>query len=148
MPHFDAFGGDEWICQICCGTYDSRTRSAWRKDITECDSAGNVCPGCVRQHNITGLTGERLRRSVQRAHSQSSFSETHPASQKHEQEVQTELKRLGIRNKPRPTFCAMCGTRLMVSRGLVGETVLGCNNKDCNVGVVWEDQEQAIRNVY
>jgi hypothetical protein len=64
MPHFDAFGGDEWICQICYQTKDSKTNSVWRKDITENESAGNVCPDCMRTHKNSGLIGQALRRLI------------------------------------------------------------------------------------
>jgi rubrerythrin len=47
MPHFDAYGGDEWICQVCGRVQDSRVESVWRPDITGHKGAGNVCPKCL-----------------------------------------------------------------------------------------------------
>ena len=61
MPHFDAYGGDEWVCQVCLEIKDSRTKSFWRTDITENESAGNVCTSCLRAHEQTGLKGSQLR---------------------------------------------------------------------------------------
>ncbi len=59
-------------------------------------------------------------------------------------ELQQELRRLGIKNAPRPTRCPDCGVQLSMGEGMVGETSLYCDKH----GVVWEDSEGAIRNVY
>lgn len=61
MPHFDEFGGDSWICQICAQTQNSRAPYAWRPDITGNKSAGAVCAACIRLHGETGFTGDLLR---------------------------------------------------------------------------------------
>lgn len=69
-----------------------------------------------------------------------------------EYELQKELRRLGVQNEPRPTVCPCineqteqtCGSSLDEQGGMVGETVLVCPTH----GIVWEDSEGAIRNVY
>jgi rubrerythrin len=48
MPHFDEYGGDTWICQVCGKIKNSLVPSVWRPDITGHKSAGNVCPDCLR----------------------------------------------------------------------------------------------------
>lgn len=50
MPHFDEFGGDMWMCQVCGKEQNSRVQSTWRPDITGSESAGNVCPVCLKHH--------------------------------------------------------------------------------------------------
>ena len=61
-----------------------------------------------------------------------------------ELEVQRELDRLGIENEPCPDVCPECGGELQSSRGFADETILYCQDH----GIVWEDMEGAIRNVY
>ena len=62
-------------------------------------------------------------------------------------EVQRELERLHIRNDPEPEVCPSCHSELERSSGYVGEAVLFCPNQACDQGVVWEDNEDAIRRV-
>lgn len=64
MPHFDEYGGDEWICQICGRVHDSTVKSVWNSKATGNVTAGNVCPRCMRAFDETGLTGDRLREYV------------------------------------------------------------------------------------
>lgn len=52
MPHFDEFGDDEWICQVCGKVLNSKIKSEWREDITGIKGAGNTCPDCVKKHDI------------------------------------------------------------------------------------------------
>jgi hypothetical protein len=65
MPHFDEYGGDEWICQICGKIQNSQVQSEWSLDITQNESAGNICPRCKKVHDQTGLKGEALRKAIQ-----------------------------------------------------------------------------------
>ena len=62
MPHFDEYGGDQWICQKCGGIFDSRDKSEWRPDITGCISAGNVCPCCVAAYKVYYPEGKEKER--------------------------------------------------------------------------------------
>ena len=62
----------------------------------------------------------------------------------HEEEVQRECERLGIKNDPIPEVCSKCGGELLKSNGFAGETVLCC--KACNT-IEWEDHVDAIRKV-
>lgn len=55
MPHFSANGNDTYICQKCARILDSVDYpSEWRPDITGHQSAGNVCPSCVRAFQQEG----------------------------------------------------------------------------------------------
>ncbi len=65
MPHFDEFGGDEWVCQICGKIQNSRVIPVWRTDVTGHESAGNVCPKCMELHERSGLTSGNLRELAQ-----------------------------------------------------------------------------------
>lgn len=47
MPHFDEYGGDEWICQTCARVFNSRVESIWVKEATASLRRGNACPSCV-----------------------------------------------------------------------------------------------------
>ncbi len=53
---------DDYLCQICgkvkCGKCEP---SSWRPDITGSRSAGNVCPGCLKEHKAqaAALEGSR-----------------------------------------------------------------------------------------
>lgn len=60
---------------------------------------------------------------------------------KEEQFIQSELKRLGIRNLPEPASCPDCSGDLAAKRGIAGGRVLVCLSH----GIVWEDSEDAIR---
>src|SRR5215831_163050 len=66
MPHFDEFGGDEWVCQAPNHrgnrVQNSRVNSEWRPDITGIEGAGNVCPACLQEFNRKALdeTMERI----------------------------------------------------------------------------------------
>jgi len=51
MPHFDDSGIGTWICQVCTTIYNDLIESQWRPDITGLDSAGNVCPQCLKLFN-------------------------------------------------------------------------------------------------
>lgn len=55
MPHFcECCGADEYLCQRCGRVRCSLHKpSQWRVDITDCDSAGNVCPECVKEWDRT-----------------------------------------------------------------------------------------------
>jgi hypothetical protein len=83
MPHFDQYGGDEWICQVCGRVQSSRVGFGWRPDITNNTSAGNVCPTCLKRYTERqaatpislaehcrresgGLTGTALNRYINR----------------------------------------------------------------------------------
>jgi len=49
MPNFCECGADTYICQKCGRILCSKDYpSTWRPDITEHESAGNVCPSCLR----------------------------------------------------------------------------------------------------
>jgi hypothetical protein len=65
-PHFDEYGGDEWICQICGKIQNSRVPCEWRPDITELKAAGNVCPICLKAQATLKLTGASLRAALAR----------------------------------------------------------------------------------
>lgn len=60
-------------------------------------------------------------------------------------EVQRELRRLGIKNSPRPLRCPKCQSELKSTSGMVGEELLLCLR--CG-DIVWEDSEDAIRRVF
>ena len=65
------------------------------------------------------------------------------ADDRTELEVQRELYRKGIRNKPRPIKCPKCKGPLSLGGGYAGEDVLFCKKH----GIIWDDAEGAIRNV-
>lgn len=49
MVAFCECGADMYICQMCGKDLCSKDYpSEWRPDITENESAGNVCPSCVK----------------------------------------------------------------------------------------------------
>ena len=51
MPRFSETGADMYICQVCGRDLDGEKHpSQWRTDITGRESAGNVCPSCVRAY--------------------------------------------------------------------------------------------------
>ena len=56
MPTFGATGADMYICQVCGYDLDSgQLPPVWRPDITGMQSAGNVCPACLKKHEGKGL---------------------------------------------------------------------------------------------
>lgn len=57
--------------------------------------------------------------------------------------LRKEIDRLGAHNLPEPEKCDKCGSPLQSGRGMVGETVLYCEEH----GIQWEDSEDAIRRV-
>jgi len=61
-----------------------------------------------------------------------------------ELELQTELRNQGIMNQPEPICCPRCSADLEIGKGMVGERIAVCPND----GIVWEDQEDAIRRVF
>jgi len=65
---------------------------------------------------------------------------------KAELEVRKELKRLGVKNDPRPLGdkCPKCGKEMKSVGGMVGEEMLLCEEH----GIQWTDNEGAIRRVY
>lgn len=65
MPHFDQYGNETWICQICGRIKPSSEISDWRPEVTENRSAGNVCLPCLETHQASRLTGQALRARVQ-----------------------------------------------------------------------------------
>ena len=62
-----------------------------------------------------------------------------------EAKVRQELERLGIENEECPEVCPHCGSELAEAGGYVGEAIVYCPNKDCATGILWEDNEDAIR---
>jgi len=53
MPHFSSccFGADEYVCYVCKYIKCSKCHpSTWRPDITGHESAGNVCPKCLKKY--------------------------------------------------------------------------------------------------
>jgi hypothetical protein len=145
---------------------NSRVDSTWRPDITGHQSAGNVCPPCLRAFEAAnpacphGLRGDCLRcwlteetdrdgeRVITREPSQASKDEyLNPldyADNPAELELQRELRRLGVKNSAAPSVCPECSRELEPHGGMAGETVLVCGIH----GIVWEDAEGAIRNVF
>lgn len=169
MPHFDQFG-DTWLCQAPNHkgnrVMGSQVRSAWRCDVTGNDSAGNACPTCVTafdkrpinppyippvelntKFNVGPysrcLANPNERRNRKKKEEREPLNRLDYADDPAEYGLQLELQRLGIENEPAPAVCPECGVNLKVIRGMVGETVLVCDKH----GIVWEDQESAIRNV-
>jgi hypothetical protein len=61
-----------------------------------------------------------------------------------EYELQVELRSRGLENKPEPICCPTCQSDLEAHKGMVGERILVCSTH----GIVWEDQEDAIRRVF
>jgi hypothetical protein len=55
MPSFcDICGADMYICQKCGRDLCSDTEQPkWRPDITGNKSAGNVCPDCIKDHELS-----------------------------------------------------------------------------------------------
>lgn len=51
MPHFTSEGNDTYICQVCGQVFDCvHCPPVWRTDITGHESAGNVCPSCLKKN--------------------------------------------------------------------------------------------------
>jgi hypothetical protein len=73
-PEFCNCGADMYICQVCHKDSCSKdSPSEWRPDITGNESAGNVCPECVKRKlqktasfDITTQLGKTLRVSPER----------------------------------------------------------------------------------
>lgn len=55
MPHFDEFGGDEWICQTCTKIFNSKVESTWIDKAEGGLKHGNACPDCVVAHDLQSL---------------------------------------------------------------------------------------------
>lgn len=52
MPHFNALGHEEVICQAGAHIVDGQTtKTEWRPDITGNQSAGLVCKACADAHD-------------------------------------------------------------------------------------------------
>lgn len=110
MPHFDEYGGDEWICQAPNHKggriQNSRVKSEWRPDITGLPGAGNCCPPCVRayqqpdQHCMPQPDGECTSTDLRCMHQ----PEPHDPLDFNEQ----ALRQLGVSNDPRPSVCPRC----------------------------------------
>lgn len=168
MPHFDEWGGDEWICQAPNHrgnrVQNSRVKSEWRPDITGHKSAGNCCPSCVKAFDRSrpllkaisegGIEPFELttipvpppprRRGFVNKHQLRDLNPLDFADNPAELDFQRELQRMGVQNQPQPTVCPKCRGPLESHPGMVGEKVLVCDEH----GIVWEDSEGAIRNVY
>ena len=54
MPHFcDWCGAETYICQKCRKIFCSEDHPPkWRPDITGNESAGNVCPMCLKRYDL------------------------------------------------------------------------------------------------
>lgn len=149
MPHFDQYGGDEWICQAPNHSgnriQNSRVVSTWRPDITGHLNAGNTCPPCVRTFETISSRQPPFTQTEQDLvlDSKEPINRLDYADDPAELEVQIELRRMGIKNTQRPTLCPDCQGQLESHRGMVGEPVLVCPTH----GIVWEDSEEAIRRV-
>jgi hypothetical protein len=162
MPHFDAKGGDQWMCQgpnhKGNRIQDSDVESQWRPDITGHESAGNCCPTCVTEHDSKQVLPLNCEHGVdvskdnngclrcwlvQEAAREDLINPLDYADDKGELEVQQELRRTGVKNTPQPTVCPECKGALEQHSGMVGETVLSCPYH----GIVWEDAEDAVRRV-
>jgi hypothetical protein len=142
MPHFDEWGGDEWMCQgpnhRGPRVQNSRVESQWRPDITGHKGAGNCCPACVAFYD------SKRARKLEREREREPLNRLDFADDRAEYEVQRELGRIGVRNAPRPSRCPECKGALAEHGGMVGETTLACPYH----GTVWEDAEDAVRRVY
>lgn len=182
MPHFDEFGGDEWVCQAPGHRgnriQNSRVKSEWRPDITGNQSAGNCCPTCVAGFGKDKMTHSDYRLATASDRNEKRFDKKrglkpaelttlplapppsrrgfvdkaalrglHPldyADNPAELDFQRELQRMGVQNQPQPSVCPKCSGPLESHPGMVGEKILVCPEH----GIVWEDAEGAIRNVY
>jgi len=60
--------------------------------------------------------------------------------------VRQELDRLGIENEECPEVCPKCRGNLAEAGGYVGEAIIYCPNEDCDGGIMWTDNEAAVRN--
>jgi hypothetical protein len=155
MPHFDEFGGDEWICQAPNHkgnrVQNSRVDSEWRPDITGLPGAGNVCPVCLADFNkkkkvvvIHPAPGQSMNFKLldaqqERIECGAIITEIDDPE---ERLIQREVRRAGG-NSRRPSHCDECGSKLERSEGMVGEEVLICRVH----GLKWENIEDAIRRV-
>lgn len=162
MPHFDEYGGDEWICQICTNVFNSKVESTWMR-IPGREFEGNVCPTCSA--NLKAPERPRYRQTYQRPARRPRRLNL-PAGENEsgggrldyrepinrldysddpaEFEVQRELARMGISNRRRPNVCPHCDSDLSSQQGMAGEEILVCPDHS----IVWEDSEDAIRRVF
>jgi hypothetical protein len=156
MPHFDEYGGDLWICQICTKTFNSRVESTWLDPIPGRAFSGNACPSCISKPQ-TEAKATPEGKSQPTAKSRANRRQSKPLGRAGreplnrldfdnpaEYELRRELERLGIENAQQPASCLHCGASLNKGEGMAGETILFCAEH----GIIWEDAEGAIRNVF
>jgi len=159
---------DMFICQVCGRDLCSGCQYGDRPDlanITGFKGTGNVCKDCLRKIEFKGLLdsmpatdrvsqvmalgspGAPKKASVKARVIVRGPAPINPldyADDPAELELQTHLRNAGIMNKPEPICCPRCSADLEIGKGMVGERIAVCPND----GIVWEDQEDAIRRVF